>query len=188
MQTSAQKTHDGEQAILTVLGGRAITVETYDVEDIWVVDDETYADLNRDLRKVLEPDHFRSNTPYHDPDRARAVMGTKLVVASDGSRGFVLHIGEKVRTATAEGFFRSCRVIPGESLFDRYETPAQLKARFAGRAAAEGFDPGQLEPTFALYVSWPQPFSAERVTPAIARRAIERRQTAGLGSAPAFGL
>ncbi|MBU0800026.1 MAG: hypothetical protein KKA05_03400 [Alphaproteobacteria bacterium] len=189
MSKAAQlQTYTGNNAILTVLGGERITVENFDVEDIWVVDEDTYADLQRDMRMALEPDHFRSNTPYYNPDRARAVMGEKLIVARDGSKGFVLCVSEKVRTASAEGFFRSARVIPGEKLFGRYDTPQILKDRFGARAATEGFDAGTVEPTFALYVSYPRSFSAEKVTPEIARRAIERRNAANVGPVPVLGL
>jgi hypothetical protein len=189
MTKAAQlQSYTDNNAILTVLDGDLITAESFDVEDIWVVDEETYADLQRDMRMALEPDHFRSNTPYHNPDRARAVMGEKLIVARDGSKGFVLCVSEKVRTASAEGFFCSARVIPGEKLFGRYESPQILKDRFGIRAATEGFDVGTVEPTFALYISYPRPFSADKVTPAIARRAIERRNAANVGPVPALGL
>lgn len=186
---AGEQGHSNNNAAIIALGGQPLNVDQFTLADIWVVDDATYADLCRDKRQVLEPDHFRSNTPCHNMDRARALMGDKLVVTRDGKRGFVLHVEKQTMTATAEGFFVRNGVPAGEKLFGRYESPADLKERLALRGAVERFGFGDHEPTFALYVSSPKPWSEERLNASALRRAVERRQSSQkLGSTPVFGL
>lgn len=181
--------HSNSNAALIALGGQPVNVDQFALADIWVVDDATYADLYRDRRHVLEPDHFRSNTPCHNMNRARSLLGDKLVVARDGSRGFVLQVEPQTMTGTAEGFFIRNFVKPGEKLFGRYESAAELQERLTLRGAVERFDFGAHEPTFALYVSSPKPWSEERLNPSALRRAVERRQSSqSLGAAPVLGL
>lgn len=174
--------------VIRAVGSETLTAEDFAVEDIWIVDEQTFRDLNTPRRHVLEPDYFRSNTPYHDCERARALMGLKLVISRETGKGFILEVNGKVRTATAEGFFKSCNIISGGALFGRYDDMRILKKRFAGRMAKDGIDTGTLEPTFALYISSPVPFSGARVTPELAGAAMARRKEAGLGSAPVLGL
>jgi hypothetical protein len=168
--------------------GPELSVEDFTADDIWVVDEGTFRDLGLQRRHVLEPDYFRSNTPYHDCERARALMGLKLVVCRDTGKGFILEVGDKVRTATAEGFFKSCNIISGGMLFGRYESVQILKKRFEGRLHKDGVEKGVLEPTFALYISSPVPFSAARITPEMAGAALAKRREAALGPAPVLGL
>jgi hypothetical protein len=186
---AGEQGHSNNNAALIALGGQPVNVDQFALGDIWVVDDATYADLNRDKRHVLEPDHFRSNTPCHNMNRARALMGEKLVVSKDGTRGFILSVEQQTMTATADGFFVRNFVKDGEKLFGRYDSPADLKERLALRGAVERFGFGDHEPTFALYVSSPKPWSEERLSPAALRRALERRLSSQtLGPAPVLGL
>lgn len=197
MTAQSQTTYVAEQGhsnnningAVIALGGQPLNVDQFALADIWVVDDATYADLNRDGRQVLEPDHFRSNTPCHNLPRARALMGDKLVIARDGTRGFVLSVSQQTITATAEGFFKRASVASGEKLFGRYDSVADLHERLALRGAVERFNFGTQEPTFALYISSPKPWSEERLNPAALRRALERRMASQtLGPAPVLGL
>ena len=197
MTAQIQPVYAGEQAhsnnninpAVMGLGGQPLNIDQFALADIWVVDDATYVDLSRADRQVLEPDHFRSNTPCHNPSRARALMGDKLVIARDGTRGFILSVAPQTMTATAEGFFKRAFVAPGEKLFGRYESVADLHERLALRGAVERFNFGTHEPTFALYVSNPKPWSEERLSAAVLRRALERRLASqNLGPAPALGL
>lgn len=170
------------------ISARAVNGDRFAPADIWVVDEETYADLKRNDRQVLELDYMRSNAPYYDPQRARALRGDKLVVARDGSKGFVLQVDGRISAATAEGFFISHRLEAGQKLAGRYDSAESVNARAVSRATAEGFELGDHVPVLAMYQSRPQPFSEETVTPAIAQYAIQRREGAGLGEATPLGL
>lgn len=167
---------------------KAVSGDRFAPADIWIVDEETYADLKRNDRRVLELDYMRSNAPYYDPQRARALRGDKLVVARDGSKGFVLQVDGRISAATAEGFFISHRLEAGQKLAGRYESAESVNALAVARVTAEGFELGDHVPVLAMYQSRPQPFSEEAVTPAIAQYAIKRREGAGLDETAQLGL